>query len=357
MLAHRNKNPYNPRKRSHHSNEYDTLAMIIKRKFTIPPSYFGMRLDQALTELLPEYSRSRIQHWLTHGQITVNGNMEKPKTKVIGEESVEVHATLEQEQHWAPEAIELDIIHEDAAMMVINKPAGMVAHPAAGNLHGTLVNALLHHCPELESLPRAGLIHRLDKDTTGLLVIAKTLEAHTQLVKQMQSREIKREYIAIVNGQAPGSGTVDAPIGRHPVHRQKMAINPLGKPAVTHYHALDYFRAHTLLKVILETGRTHQIRVHMASLGHPVTGDQLYGQLRLPARCPEALQLALRAFLRQALHARKLTLLHPLSGKEYTWQAPTPDDMQRLIDLLRNDNDTADSLPDDEFDEDDFYDE
>lgn len=301
---------------------------------------------------MPDYSRSRIQSWLANGQITVNGKPEKAKMKVMGEEVVEVNASLENEQDWQAEAIDLDIIHEDDSILIINKPAGMVAHPAAGNHQGTLVNALLHHCKELESLPRAGLIHRLDKETTGLLIIGKTLEAYTYLVKKMQERQIKREYIAIVNGLPPGHGTIDAPIGRHPLQRQKMAINPLGKTAITHYRALEYYRAHALVKLKLETGRTHQIRVHMASINHPVTGDQAYGILRLPARCPEYLQTELRSFQRQALHAKKLSFLHPETEKMYSWQAPIPDDMQALIDALREDAEQENSF-DDEFDFDD----
>ena len=310
------------------------MSLSVKQDFIIPNRYFGLRLDQVLCELMPNYSRARIQDWLKKGEITINGKTAKPKAKTLGNEHVIVNATLEQHDEWQAEAIALAIMYEDDDIIVINKPAGMVTHPAAGNLTKTLVNALLHHYPALVNLPRAGLIHRLDKDTTGLLIIAKTLTAHTALTKDMQARKIKREYIAVVNGLSNGAGTIDAAMSRHPNHRKKMTLSPTGKPAVTHYRAINYFRAHTLVKVKLETGRTHQIRVHLASISHPVTGDQTYGQLRLTSRPSDELAEYLRGFKRQALHARKLTLVHPISHQEHSWTAPIPDDMQHLIDLL-----------------------
>lgn len=338
------------------------MTLSIKQDFIIPDRYFGHRLDQVLCELMPDYSRARIQDWLKKGEITINDKTAKPKAKILGNEHVIVNASLEQHDEWRAEAITLDIIYEDADVIVINKPAGMVTHPAAGNLNGTLVNALLHHCPALANLPRAGLIHRLDKDTTGLLIIAKTLIAHTTLIKDMQARKIKREYIAVVNGQPNGAGTIDAAMSRHASHRKKMSLSPTGKPAITHYRVINYFRAHSLVKVKLETGRTHQIRVHLASISHPVTGDQTYGQLRLPSHPSDELAKCLREFKRQALHARKLTLIHPISHQECSWTAPIPDDMQDLINLLekdieRHEEETVDDWTWDEEEEDEYDDE
>lgn len=306
---------------------------------TIPDELAGKRLDQALAQLFPEHSRSRLQQWLKDNQITIDGKCLKAKDKVWGGEQIAINAALPSaELPWQAQAIALDITYEDEALLVINKPAGIVVHPAAGNWEGTLVNALLHHIPELANLPRAGLIHRLDKDTSGLLVIAKTLTAHTALTKQLQARTVKREYAALVCGQIIAGGTIDAPIGRHSRQRKQMAVIETGKPAVTHYRVEERFRAHTLLKVNLETGRTHQIRVHMASIFHPVFGDMTYGgRLQLPKGASEELAAALRHFKRQALHARSLGLIHPVNNEYIEWTSSLPDDFLQLVTLLRKD--------------------
>src|SRR3990167_5055919 len=237
------------------------MSEIIRKQLSIPESYAGYRLDQALSAMLPDYSRSKITQWLKNGNITLNGQIVKPKEKVYGHEKIQLDVTLENETSWLAEPLYLNIIHEDNDLIIINKSVGMVVHPASGNLSGTLVNALLHHCPALEKLPRAGLVHRLDKDTSGILVVAKTFLAHTYLVEQLQARNIHREYIAVVNGTLTGGGTIDEPIGRHPRNRQKKAVLTTGREAITHYRILEKFADYTLLKIILATGRTHQIRV------------------------------------------------------------------------------------------------
>ncbi|MGM0594013.1 MAG: 23S rRNA pseudouridine(1911/1915/1917) synthase RluD [Pseudomonadota bacterium] len=305
----------------------------------VPQSLAGRRLDQVLAELFPDYSRSRLQQWVKKGDVTVDGKALRPRDKLFGGERIELAVTLEPETAFEPEPIALDIVYEDEALLVINKPAGLVVHPAAGNWQGTLLNALLHHHPPIATVPRAGIVHRLDKATTGLLVVAKTLEAQTALVEQLQARSFTREYDAVVNGVLTGGGTVDAPLGRHPVDRKRMAVvRSGGKPAVTHYRVEERFRAHTHIKVKLETGRTHQIRVHMAHQRYPLVGDPVYGgRLRLPPACGEALMEMLRGFRRQALHASRLGLEHPTSGEYLEWTAPLPEDMQRLIDVLRED--------------------
>ena len=304
----------------------------------IPAACAGMRLDQALAELLPHYSRSRLQQWLKAGQLRVDGAIRRPRDPVAGGEVVSGELTLAVETTAAAQDIPLTVLYQDADLLVINKPAGLVAHPAAGNRDGTLVNALLHHAPELAALPRAGLVHRLDKDTTGLLVVARSLRAHTALVEQLQARAIEREYLAVVNGIPVAGGTVDAPMGRHPVDRQRMAVTPGGKPAVTHYRVLRRFRAHALLRVKLETGRTHQIRVHMAHNRLPLLGDPVYGgRPRVPPgaspRCLETIQ----QFRRQALHAERLALTHPVTGERREWQAELPADLAELIAALAED--------------------
>jgi 23S rRNA pseudouridine1911/1915/1917 synthase len=245
---------------------------------------------------------------------------------------------LEHDERWEPEPIDLDIVYEDEAILVINKPAGLVVHPASGNWQGTLLNALLHHDASLDTVPRAGIVHRLDKETSGLLVVARTLEAQTSLVEQLQERSLTREYDAVINGVLTGGGKVDAPIGRHPVDRKRMAVVGNGKPAVTHYRVAERFRAHTHIKVKLETGRTHQIRVHMAYLKHPLIGDPVYGgRLRMPPASGEMMQQMLRRFPRQALHASRLGLLHPVSGEYMEWEMPLPEDMVQLLEVLRQD--------------------
>jgi 23S rRNA pseudouridine1911/1915/1917 synthase len=298
----------------------------------------GKRLDQALAQLFPDYSRSRLQQWVKAGLVTLDGVTCRPRDKVLGGEWVALEARLEDQVECRPQAIDLDIVYEDACLILINKPAGLVVHPAAGNPDGTLQNALLHHDPELIQLPRAGIIHRLDKETTGLLVIARTPAAHKALVEQLQAREFDREYRAVVTGVMTAGGSVDEPIGRHPTQRIKMAVHRAGKEAVTHYRVLERFRAHTYLKINLETGRTHQIRVHMAHLRYPLVGDPVYaGRLRQPAGASEQLREALRRFRRQALHALKLGLTHPESGEWMEWESPLPEDMQLLLEALRAD--------------------
>ena len=309
------------------------------RQFQIPMEAYGQRLDQVVAELLPEFSRSRLQQWIKQGKILLNGEIMKPKSKVTGGETLQVTIEQEQQGEWEAENIPLDIIFEDAHILVINKPVGLVVHPAAGNYSGTLLNALLYHCPELINVPRAGIVHRLDKDTSGLLVVAKTLPAQTHLVKQLQDRAFEREYEAIVIGEMTGGGTIDEPIGRHPVHRVKMAVmkNPdSGKEAITHYRIKERYKNYTCVQVKLETGRTHQIRVHMAHIHYPLVGDPVYaGRLRLPPDCDEALKTFLLNFKRQALHARKLGLVHPESGEWLEWSVEAPEDMQTLKAHLR----------------------
>jgi 23S rRNA pseudouridine1911/1915/1917 synthase len=311
----------------------------VQQIFIIPDNLGGMRLDQAITKLLPEYSRTQIQEWIKNESLKVNDVSAKTKTLVLGGETITIDAAMKTQPTFEAQAIALDIIHEDDALLVINKPAGMVVHPAAGNPNSTLLNALLHHCPELTKLPRAGIIHRLDKETTGLLVIAKTAPALKKLSAQLKARTISRIYQAIVSGHLISGGTIDEPIARHPIQRKRMAVIETGKIAITHYRLVEKYRAHTRLKVQLETGRTHQIRVHMAHIKHPLLGDPVYaGRLQLPKGATPELVDALRGFKRQALHASELSLVHPLTNKTMTWQAPLPEDMKQLIAILIRDN-------------------
>lgn len=289
--------------------------------------------------LFPQYSRSRLQKWIKDGQVTVNQQKLRAKDTVFGGETVELNAMLTEETLWQAQELPLDIIYEDDFIIVINKPADFVVHPGAGNVDGTLGNALLHRYPELEAVPRAGVIHRLDKDTTGLLVVARNLAAQKSLVEQLQAREFEREYQALVVGVMTAGGTVEEPIGRHPVQRIKMAVVHNGKEAVTHYRVLERFRAHTLVKLNLETGRTHQIRVHMAYINYPLVGDPLYGgRLKIPAACSAEFAQALRDFKRQALHACRLGFTHPDSGEFMAWEQPLPADMQHLVTAAREDS-------------------
>jgi len=305
---------------------------------SIPEHLDGLRLDQALAELVPDYSRNRLQQWIRDGQVTLENRASRVRERVRSGDTVRIDAEIAGDSSFPAQAIELDLIHEDDHLRVVNKPPGLVVHPAAGNPDGTLLNALLHHDPGLAALPRAGIVHRLDKDTSGLMVVARTLVAHTRLVDAMQARRIRREYLAVVNGVLSAGGRIDAPIGRHPVDRKRMAVVAGGREAVTHYRVVERFRAHTLVRVRLETGRTHQIRVHMAHLRCPVTGDPVYGgRPRLPRGAREALTRALREFRRQALHAERLELAHPVSGEHLAWEAPLPADMRRLIEILRAD--------------------
>lgn len=304
--------------------------------FSVPPEHSDRRLDQAAAELMPEHSRSRLQGWIKSGALTVNGKSCKPRDKVMLGDRLELDAEPEAQVSWEAESIDLNIVYEDEHLLVINKPAGLVVHPAAGHADGTLVNALLNHAPEVENLPRAGIVHRLDKDTSGIMVVARSLIAHTSLVDQLQARTMGREYEAIVVGTLTGGSTVDAPIGRHPRERKKMAVVPTGKPAVTHYRLVERFAAHTHVRCKLESGRTHQIRVHMAHVKHPLVGDPQYGgRLRLPKGTTDELRDVLASFQRQALHARQLTLEHPQTGEMLTWEVPLPDDIEGLLAALR----------------------
>ena len=299
----------------------------------------GKRLDVMLAELFPEYSRSRLKIWIEQGQVLLNGERVKPKTKISGDEELQLTVqTLESEADCKAEDIPLDIIFQDESIIVINKPAGLVVHPAAGHYSGTLQNALLYHDASLAAIPRAGIVHRLDKDTTGLMVVARNLSAHKYLVDQIQKHEVVRQYQTIVYGVMTGGGMVDQPIGRHPRDRIKMAVRKNGRQAVTHYRLLQRFREHSHLKIQLETGRTHQIRVHMSHLRHPIVGDPVYsGRHRNPAGAqPELLQY-LQGFKRQALHAWQLSFDHPETGEAVSYEAPLPEDMLQLITLLQAD--------------------
>ncbi|HET9049809.1 MAG TPA: 23S rRNA pseudouridine(1911/1915/1917) synthase RluD [Chiayiivirga sp.] len=308
------------------------------RQAEIPLDAAGQRVDRVLAELFPEYSRSRIAGWIKSGQVRVDGEVPRPRDAVRGGESVEIDATLEVATDSAPEPIALAILHQDAHVLVVNKPVGLVVHPGAGNPAGTLVNALLHLDPTLALLPRAGIVHRLDKDTSGALVVARTIEAHTALVEQLAARDVHRQYEAIVNGRLIAGGTVDAPLDRHPVDRLRRAVREDGKPAVTHYRVRERYRIHTRIECVLETGRTHQIRVHMAHVRHPLVGDGLYGgALRLPKAASEATIAALRSFRRQALHAEKLAFEHPIHGGLIEVIAPAPADYQSLVRALQAD--------------------
>lgn len=310
----------------------------IHQNLVIPDDLAGLRLDVALAKLLPEYSRTLIQDWIKNGNIKLDGELPKRRNVVIGGEKVQIDATLKAQPIYTAQPIDLDIIYEDEAILVINKPVGMVVHPAAGNPNSTLLNALLHHAPELQKLPRAGIIHRLDKDTSGLLVIAKTQPALMSLTKQLKARTITRIYQAIVNGVMTSGGMVDEPMGRHPVARKRMAVIDTGKPAITHYRIIERYRDHTRIKVQLETGRTHQIRVHMAHIRYPLLGDQTYGgRLQLPKGATPELVKILRQFKRQALHAYELGFIHPVTKEDVSFQAPIPDDMQELIRILKDD--------------------
>jgi 23S rRNA pseudouridine1911/1915/1917 synthase len=331
---------------------------------TIPQDLGGLRLDQALQRLMPEHSRSRLQNWIKEGLVTIENQTTTAKLKVWGGEVVQiVPLAAPEESAFQAEDIALDIVYEDEHILVINKPAGLVVHPAAGNWEGTLLNALLHHAPHLKELPRAGIVHRLDKDTSGLLVVAKTLAAQTSLVRQLQARTVKREYRAIVWGQVWRNGKVDQPIGRHSHARTKMAVNRSGKPAVTHYEVLERFAVHTYLRCMLETGRTHQIRVHMQYLKAPIAGDQVYGMRGIvPLRAmTQVLRDALQGFNRQALHAIKLGLIHPETGQAMEWQIELPPDMKALLEAMRVEELRGDEPFeldfDESFEDDDFEDE
>ncbi len=304
----------------------------------IPEELAGLRLDQALARMFPEYSRSRLKDWLLDGAITVDGVARRPRDAVAGGERVVLEAPAEPVVRDLPEPIALDVVFEDDDLLVVNKPAGLVVHPGAGNPAGTLMNGLLHHAPVLGGMPRAGIIHRIDKDTSGLLLVAKSLRAHTVLVRRLADRAISRRYLAVCTGVLTGGGTIDAPLGRHPVDRKRVSVQPEGRAAVTHYRVIERFRAHTYVSVRLETGRTHQIRVHFAHRRHALVGDPVYGgRLALPAGASEALNDELRRFRRQALHAAQLVLDHPITGAPLDLSVPPPEDFQRLLEALRAD--------------------
>jgi 23S rRNA pseudouridine1911/1915/1917 synthase len=314
------------------------MTQAVQLELCIPETMRGRRLDQVLAELVSEYSRSRLQQWIRSGYVSLDGRVPQVREKVMGGEHVRIDAVIEEQLTNEAEPIPLDIVYEDADLLVLNKPAGLVVHPAAGNPAGTLLNALLHHDAQLAALPRAGIVHRLDKSTSGLMMVARNLTAHKRLVDALQARTVKREYLTVVNTVLTAGGSIDAPIGRHPVDRKRMAVVNGGKQAVTHYRVEERFRAHTLVRVQLETGRTHQIRVHMAHRQMAVVGDPVYGgRLRLPKAADQDLTECLKNFRRQALHATRLTLEHPRSGETMSWEVDVPADMQALIEALRHD--------------------
>lgn len=326
------------------TTELDTSSALEKNsdcsnnlEYIVPPEYLGERLDRVVAELCPQFSRSQLQKWIKSGDILLNEAKANVRDKVSGGDEITVVPVLEAKITDLPEAISLDIIFEDEHLIVLNKPPGLVVHPGAGNHNGTLVNGLLAHNPEQKNLPRAGIVHRLDKDTTGLMMVAKTLEAHNALVNQLQERQVKREYLALVSKDVIAGDTIEANIGRHPRDRKKMTVHTTGggKEAITHYRVEKRLLNHTLLRVNLETGRTHQIRVHLAWKHMPIVGDRVYGgRTKVPANIDEALRVKLQQFNRQALHATRLTIQHPDSGETMTWEVGAPKEMQSLIDSL-----------------------
>jgi 23S rRNA pseudouridine1911/1915/1917 synthase len=312
--------------------QYKNIHLII------PADYAYQRLDHALVKLLPETTRSQIQTWIADGELLLNGASTKASTKLKGGEIITANITLITVSPWEAQAIPLDIVYEDDSLLLINKPAGLVVHPGAGNKDQTLLNALLHHAPILHQIPRAGILHRLDKNTTGLLMVAKTSSALASLTAQLQARTLLREYQAVVYGNLISGGTVNAPIDRHPLQRKQMAVIETGKPAITHYRILEKYRYHTLLTVRLETGRTHQIRVHLSYIRHPIVGDKAYGgRVKLGKQMTETLISALRGFQRQALHAYALGFIHPETQEAMRFQVDLPEDMQALILALKTD--------------------
>ncbi len=314
----------------------------------MPEKLAAGRLDQIAAKMFPDYSRARLQAWIKEGGLLVDGKRMRPRDTVMAGAELALEVQLMPEQDWVAEALPLDVIFEDEQIIVLNKAANIVVHPAAGHSQGTLLNGLLARCPQLESVPRAGIVHRLDKDTTGLMVVAKTLKSHAHLVQRLQERRISREYEAVVQGVLTGGGTVDAPLGRHPVNRKKRAVcldkesSSKVKEAITHYRVIKRFRTHTHIQAVLETGRTHQIRVHMAHLNYPLVGDQMYGgRLQIPAASSAELIDTLQAFRRQALHARRLSLTLPDSEEELSWEVPIPADFAKLLQALSSDLSTG----------------
>ena len=308
---------------------------------TVPEHHAGKRLDQVLALLCPQHSRARLQTWIRNGFVSVDGASLKQKDTVRGGQSIEVRAQItSQNENWTGQEIPIDVIHEDEAILVVNKAPGIVVHPGAGNPDRTLVNALLYYCPELAQVPRAGIVQRLDKDTSGIMVVAKTLPSHTRLVRDLSARNITREYRAVVHGQLISGGTISAAIGRHPTLRTRMSVTDKGKNATTHYRIVQKFPVCTDIRLSLETGRTHQIRVHMAHLGNPVIGDPVYGgRKRFPKNVSAALREALAAFPRQALHSLRLELPHPVTGDRVEWEAPLAADMENLLAVISSEAD------------------
>ncbi|MEX2131733.1 MAG: 23S rRNA pseudouridine(1911/1915/1917) synthase RluD [Pseudohongiellaceae bacterium] len=314
------------------------MSNRVKLQAEVPKAMSGERLDIVVAQLFPDYSRARLQSWIRSGCLLVNDAVLRPRDKVYTHDRIDLEALLEAYPGHEAQILPLAVIYEDEQLLVVNKATDTVVHPAAGHQSGTMMNGLLHHCPQLKLLPRAGIIHRLDKDTTGLLVVAKTLKCHSELIRQLQRREIRREYDAVVTGVMTAGGTIDAPLGRNPFQRKKRAVVASGKAATTHYKVIKRFKAHTHVRVRLETGRTHQIRVHLSHIAYPIVGDKTYGgRLQIPRNSSEVLVAQLRGFPRQALHARLLGLVHPESGEEMNWESSLPDDMQELLTALARD--------------------
>jgi 23S rRNA pseudouridine1911/1915/1917 synthase len=313
------------------ADDYNDSADLLR--VVVPKEAAGGRLDAVLAQLLPDFSRSRLAKWIDGGRATLDGKIVTPKTKVRGGEAIEVATEPDPtEAAFKPEAIAFHLVHEDNSIVVIDKAAGLVVHPAAGNWSGTLLNGLLHRYPDLAGVPRAGIVHRLDKDTSGLMVVARTLRAQTELVRQLQARTVKRHYFAVVQGVPARDGRIDAPIGRHTRDRMRMAVVENGKPAITHYKVITRFARHALVECKLETGRTHQIRVHMAHIGHPLVADPVYGRVE---HAGPLLTEAARSLNRQALHAAQLALIHPDSGEEIMWRSDLPADIEIVLAALR----------------------
>jgi len=315
------------------------MAQQIALNNTVKKEQLGQRLDQAIAELFSDFSRSRLKEWLLDGKVTLDGVViTRPRTRVFGGEEIILLAELEDEARWEPQNIPLNIIYEDEHIIVIDKPRSFVVHPGAGTPDQTVLNALLYHYPAIAEVPRAGIVHRLDKDTTGLMVVAKTVPAQTKLVRTLQKRDITREYEAIAIGRMTGGGMVDKPIGRHSTKRTLMSVSPMGKPAITHYRVAEHFREHTRIRLRLETGRTHQIRVHMSYLQHPLLGDVAYGgRVKIPKGADDNLTDIIRSFDRQALHAAMLRFEHPITGEKLEFHTDIPQDMMELTEALRND--------------------
>jgi 23S rRNA pseudouridine1911/1915/1917 synthase len=317
------------------NKQYNQRMKLIQQSFQIEKNQAGNRLDHALQQLLPDYSRSRIQQWIQQGFVCLNQQVCKPRQKVYRGDTVELDVPEQTVIADQPEAIEFDILYQDDDIFVVNKPAGLVVHPAAGHWDGTLVNGLLARDPRLQQLPRAGIVHRLDKDTTGIMVVARNLAAHSWLVEQLQARKVRREYVAIVHGVVTAGRSIETTIGRHPQNRKKMAVTNVGKTAITHFQVARKFAHHSLIRLQLETGRTHQIRVHMAHLQYPLLGDAMYGgRARLPAAADPALVALIRDFRRQALHAERLSFEHPGNREKVSFEAPLPADFAALLEAL-----------------------